>query len=72
MTRPAEIRSALTVMFLAFYGEGERVISAERLAATLGIARSSAYSHLHAAARAAGVRLWRSAWGLVVEMRKGE
>ena len=51
----------------------ERVIPAPRLAAALGISKAAAWHHVHAAAQAAGVRLWRCReWNaLVVEGRNG-
>ena len=51
-------RQAIAIALLT-YRPGERVIPAPRLAAALGISKAAAWHHVHAAAQAAGVRLWR-------------
>ena len=71
--RPPDTRdatqTALTLVFLAVYRPGERVIPAKRLAQSLGITEGAARYDIHAAARVAGVRLWhaREFGALVVE-----
>ena len=55
----ARIRNALAWVLLAMR-PGERVIPAARLAAALGISQAAAWRDIHAAAQAAGVRLWHA------------